>query len=145
MFRFAFVRLTTIIARVVLIASIGVLLASPASSQIPQEFTNLQVLDEDITPPLLIEAMKNMAMGLGVRCWYCHVGEGDDLSTFDFSSDKKPSKKIARAMILMTQAINAEYLAEINETLLPERFPTREEPFEVTCNSCHRGDVKPEK
>ncbi len=47
---------------------------------------------------------------LGVRCEHCHVGEGNDLSKFDFASDARPAKAVARKMILMLRAINGPLL-----------------------------------
>ena len=60
---------------------------SEVNAQIPDKFSNLKVLPKDISKGELIGNMKNAAIGLGVRCTFCHVGEGDDLSTFDFASD----------------------------------------------------------
>ena len=59
----------------------------PATAQIPDKFENLQVLPKDTSRMDLINTMKDFAFALGTRCWYCHDGEGDDLSTFNFASD----------------------------------------------------------
>jgi tetratricopeptide (TPR) repeat protein len=49
----------------------------------------------------------------------------------DFSSDEKPAKLKARAMLNMTR--------DINETMLP-KLPSRAEPrVEVNCATCHHG------
>lgn len=59
--------------------------------------------------------MRGITRGLGVRCPFCHVGEeGADLSTFDFASDEKPTKKTARIMIGMLADTNAK-LASVGE------------------------------
>jgi hypothetical protein len=102
----------------------------------PPDPTNLQVLPKDITKPQLVQTMRSFALGLGVRCEHCHVGEGSDLSKFDFASDAKPQKGIARRMFQMTRDINDRHL---------EGFPrgrTASTPA-VTCYSCHRGQTKP--
>ena len=80
--------------------------------------------------------MKFFAQSLGVRCTHCHVGEeGKPLSTFDFASDKKANKDIARAMLTMT--------SKLNKTDLPA-IAGLEEP-KVTCYTCHRGAKEPAK
>src|SRR6187431_2138432 len=77
----------------------------------PPDPTNLQVLPKDIPKPQLIQMMRGFTMGLGVRCEHCHVGEGNDLSKFDFASDARPEKVTARRMIGMAREINTKLLA----------------------------------
>lgn len=81
----------------------------------PPPFENLQVLPEDIPRQELIDTMKGFTRALGVRCSHCHVGEGDDLSTYDFPSDAKGEKRAARVMIEMVRAINGEHLPRMHE------------------------------
>lgn len=107
---------------------------SAAADQIPQKFTNLQVLPKNISHPDLVATMKGFTSSLGVRCEHCHVGEGDDLSKFDFASDAKPMKKVARTMVHMVDHINGEHLKGIGD---PARQP------KVTCFTCHRGEKTP--
>ena len=107
-----------------------------SESQLPTKFTNLQVLPKDVAPRALIDLMRSFALGLGVRCEQCHVGEGNDLSKFDFASDTKPAKATARQMLKMMIAINDELLAGVGE---PPPPGTRK----VTCFTCHRGATKP--
>ncbi len=102
----------------------------------PKELVNLKVLPSDTTPRQLIGVMRGFAGGLGVRCWYCHVGEeGQDLSEFDFQSDEKPTKLKAREMMRMVQAINSQHLANLTERSDP--------PIEINCATCHHGLTKP--
>lgn len=109
------------------------------SAQIPEEFHNLQVLPEDIEQRELVGVMRGFAMGLGVRCWYCHVGEeGRPFSEFDFESDEKLTKKKARFMLEMTRYLNDERLpglAEVGERSDPA--------VRLTCYTCHRGRPVP--
>ena len=109
--------------------------ASTAFGQIPEEFNNLQVLPEDIGQRELIAIMRANSMGLGVRCWHCHVGEeGMPFSEYDFESDEKPTKKKARYMLRMVNHLNEEHLPGLVE--VADRV---EPPIEVTCYTCHRG------
>lgn len=83
-------------------------------------FKNVQVL-KDIPSDQLIPSMKFITSALGVRCEYCHVENAFD------KDDKKP-KQIARKMMQMMFAINAN------------NFDGKQQ---VTCFSCHRGSPKP--
>jgi len=126
--------LSTLTRRAFLSAAMACL-TTVAQAQIPDTFKNLQILPKDSTKAQVVEVMRNFAGGLGVRCNHCHVGENAaTLEGFDFASDEKEAKKIARVMMKMTR--------EINEKLLPA---TGRSPLvEVRCVTCHRGLVKPE-
>ena len=106
-------------------------LASRADGQIPEEFTNLQVLPKDIERRALIETMRGFSFALGVRCEHCHVG-GPMLEDVDFASDEREAKGIARRMLRMVEAINREHISPIRggETI-------------VQCFTCHRGIARP--
>lgn len=113
--------------------------ASPAFGQgkfPPDSFTNLKVLPKDISKPALIGMMRGFTGALGVRCQYCHVGrEGMPLDSFNFTSDDKRTKRVARVMIDMLNHINEEHLADV---------PERPEPHVVVrCETCHRGVTRP--
>ena len=108
-------------------------MAGQVAAQIPQTFTNLEVLPEDIDRRELIGIMRGFAGALGVRCNFCHVGENpDNLDGYDFASDEKETKLTARTMIRMVRVINGEYLATVGAEL------------EVQCATCHRGVNRPE-
>ena len=109
--------------------------AQPARWQ-PPDPTNLQVFPKDIAKPALIQTMRGFTQALGVRCEFCHVGEGNDLSTFDFASDDRRQKRNARLMIRMMTDLNSKYLAEVPEPR-PAGTPA------VTCYTCHRGQTRP--
>lgn len=116
---------------------ISVLMTMPyrnLEAQIPDEFKNLQVLSPGISKAELVSTMKTFTGSLGVRCEYCHVGEGNDLSKFDFASDEKSHKKKARIMLQMVEAINSKYLSYIGK---------KGEVLEVTCVTCHHGQPEP--
>ncbi len=98
---------------------------------------NLKVLPKDISSHELSSTMKGFAMGLGVRCETCHVGEPNTpLSTFDFASDEKAMKHKARVMIGMVQDINNSYVTKLNEIEETQRVAVR-------CVTCHRGQQQP--
>ena len=102
----------------------------------PDRAENLQALPEETTAKELEEIMKSFTSALGVRCHHCHVGEeGMPLSEFDFASDEKENKKIARTMIEMVRTINVEFI----ETL------GRDDPIDVRCVTCHHGKAEPER
>jgi len=111
------------------------LILSNLQAQIPDKFVNLKVLQTDISKRDLIEAMKGATRGLGVRCEYCHVGEGNDLSKFDFVSDDKEHKKIARVMFEMVKFVNNEFMPRISKI--------SEHQSEIKCFTCHAGNEKP--
>lgn len=83
-------------------------------------FKNIQVL-KTIPADQLIPTMQFISASLGVECDFCHVERERE------KDDKKP-KKIARQMMQMMLAINANNFSG-------ER--------KVTCNTCHRGNQHP--
>ena len=103
---------------------------------------NLQVLPKDMSRQDVVQTMRTFTRALGVRCQHCHVGEGNDLSKFDFASDEKPTKKIARAMLTMVMDINTKHLAGIGEPVAPAA-PGEPPALKVTCFTCHRGETMP--
>ena len=122
---------TKALCTVIALCAIGM----TANAQIPEKFTNLQVLPKDTTRQQINPIMRGFTRALGVRCPYCHVGEeGADLSTFDFASDEKPTKKTARIMLQNLMETNAR-LATVGDK--PAGEPR------VSCWTCHRGETKP--
>ena len=97
-------------------------------------FKNLQVLPQNISRDALIATMRRFNQALGVECTYCHVFRPgpDGQPQPDFPSDEKREKDAARVMIRMTQRINEGYLSKIPDAHV-----------EVTCWTCHRGEVQP--
>ena len=111
--------------------------ALPAQGKFPPDsFTNLKVLPKTIGKQELIATMRSFALGLGVRCTYCHVGrEGAPLDSLKFAADDKRPKRVARVMLDMVNHINKEHLADV---------PERPEPHVVvSCETCHRGVARP--
>ncbi len=96
---------------------------------------NLKVLPKDIDMHELHSIMRAYSISLGVKCGHCHYStqKPGEKPEFDFASDEKQEKRIARDMMRMEDAINTEYLAKIGDSKL-ER---------ITCYTCHRGNEKP--
>ena len=107
---------------------------SPGTAQIPTEFTNLKLLPKDIGRGELVGIRREFAGALGTNCGHCHVGENPaTLEDFDFASDEKETKRVARIMYEMVQSINGEHLPRTG----------RENTVEVTCATCHHSFNKP--
>src|SRR5262245_42358357 len=103
-----------------------------AVAQLPAKPENLQVLPKDMPTDTVVAVMRGFAMSLGVRCTFCHVertpaggpatagapgqpapggapgagpgGGGGPFANFDFKSDEKDHKKIARIMMRMVDS-----------------------------------------
>ncbi len=101
----------------------------------PDSLVNVRVIPKSTPVMQVVGQMRNITGDLGVRCQFCHVGEeGQSLERFDFGSDQKRTKVVARQMMLMVQ--------EINRRL--DSLPARPPPLlQVTCATCHRGTNRP--
>jgi hypothetical protein len=87
-------------------------------------FKNLKVFPKEMTQQQLMGIMQGWTRALGVTCNHCH---GDDKST-----DEKPEKDVARAMVKMMQNLRAN----ANDFLPDNRIQ------KVSCWTCHRGSAK---
>jgi hypothetical protein len=96
-------------------------LAETPAKTAAQEFKNIQVL-KNIPADELIPTMQFISASLGVECEFCHDERDKD-------KDDKKTKKTAREMMRMVQAINQNNFSGQRE---------------VTCNTCHRGAIRPE-
>jgi photosynthetic reaction center cytochrome c subunit len=85
-----------------------------------QAFKNIKVL-KGMPADELMPTMQFIGASLGVECSFCHVEGG-------FEKDDKKPKETARKMMEMVFAINKN---------------TFEGRRGVTCNSCHRGSIRP--
>jgi hypothetical protein len=115
---------------------VTVIVAWMAALQVPWKAENLQYFPKDISREVLTQRMREFSFALGVRCQYCHAGgNGVSFEGVSFSSDEKPAKAKARAMLRMVDEINTVALA---------RLPSRAEPrVVVECSTCHRGVAIP--
>lgn len=101
------------------------LVAIPAGAQIPDRFTNLQVLPKDTSKAEPSATMRRFAFALGVRCEHCHVQKAD--KTFDYAADDKQEKKTARLMLQMVAAINSDYISKVAQRQAGQTKPVRVE------------------
>lgn len=92
----------------------------------PPAAKNLKLLAADADIRFV---MQNFTQALGVQCVYCHM-QGD------FASDANPKKDMARKMIAMVRQIDASFPSSAG--VFPAGY------HEVDCNTCHRGNAKPE-
>lgn len=122
----------------VLLTMVGALLAgSVAIADEHKGFKNLKVLPKDISEEQLDEYMHKFSTSLGVRCWYCHVGEeGKPFSEWDFAADTKKPKETARLMMQMTGELNQKWVAQVKSD--------RPAPARVGCATCHHGKPVPQ-
>ena len=118
----------------------ALLLAGSASAQAPGKFppdslVNTKVIPHKTPVTEVLGIMRGFSTDLGVRCTHCHVGkEGAPIASFDFPSDEKRTKQVARQMMLM--------LAEVNRRV--DTLPGRQSPgLMATCATCHRGVSRP--
>src|ERR1043166_3476458 len=101
----------------------------------PDSLVNVRVIPRTTPVINVIGTMRNFAGDLGVRCQFCHVGrEGQPLDQFDFATDEKRTKLVARQMMLMVQERNRRVDS------LPGRMAGG---LQVTCMTCHRGVSRP--
>jgi tetratricopeptide (TPR) repeat protein len=118
-------RIASLAATRVMLLSMAAL---AAGAQMPDKFTNLQYFPKTISRQELMGNMRGFSFSLGVRCQFCHAGkDGNKLEQMDFASDEKDTKKTARAMLRMVDAINQEYIAKMGRTA----------PIRVECVTCH--------
>ncbi|MGD1094402.1 MAG: photosynthetic reaction center cytochrome c subunit family protein [Bryobacteraceae bacterium] len=82
----------------------------------PVEYTNLKILKSSDN---LMDVMRSFNFALRSDCAFCHTAP-------DFASDKRPMKAMARRMIQLTEGLSASVGAG-----------------NVTCYTCHRGDLRP--
>ncbi len=99
----------------------------------PPVFKNLKVLPKNISNEDLDKIMDKFKYALNVKCGYCHA-RNDSTKKFDFVSDAKPEKEMARDMMRMTANINKKYFNFKKEKTAPEV---------VTCITCHRQNPVP--
>jgi tetratricopeptide (TPR) repeat protein len=120
--------------RLTILASIIFLSSILSQAQIPDKFTNLQVLPKLISKEKLLGTMRSFTEALGVNCGFCHA-DNEAAEGLDFPSDKKEEKEEARIMLKMVMGINQDYLSQLSEYT--------KDVMSVSCITCHRGNKMP--
>jgi len=106
----------------------------------PAPLKNLQVFPKETTQAQILPTMRAFEGALQVECGHCHVWTGPGVPTNDFSSDAKPTKNIARAMIRMVNQANEQITAAV----AAGGQKTAANVQKVTCATCHRGSAVPQ-
>jgi len=120
----------SLVVAIIVVAGTGTLYAQ--QWKFPDTMQNAKVLPKNIGAKELGATMRGFIGALGVRCQFCHVGkEGQDLKDFDFVSDAKQEKITARTMMKMLDAVNSQYLSQLDKE--------SSENVKVTCTTCHHG------
>lgn len=106
---------------------------------------NLKVLPKNFTGAQVHETMEGWAGALGVHCDHCHAADPKDIGPngkprLNFASDEKDGKKMARIMYTMLETDKKNYVAKV------AAMDKMDEPAApLTCGTCHRGHLDPEK
>jgi hypothetical protein len=107
--------------------------------------TNLKVLPKDLTGAQVREIMEGWAGDLGAHCDTCHAADPKNVGPngrprLDFASDAKDEKEMARIMFTMMETDKKDYVAKV-----AAMDKMAEPAAPLTCGTCHRGHVDPEK
>lgn len=117
------------------ISSLSVLIIAALAATKPaadHTFKNLKVLPKNISEKALDSIMHDISRDLGVKCNFCHVRTED--RKWDFASDKKGEKEIARDMMRMTIKINKKFF-HVKKPAIGDNVSV------VTCFTCHHGNA----
>jgi hypothetical protein len=115
-----------------------VLMGFVASQPSPAGYSNLKVLPKNISKQELDKVMDEFKDALGVKCNFCHVHKKDNPGEWDFPSDEKPEKSVARKMIAMSNKINKKFFHG------KSKYGDVNALMEVRCVTCHHGTPHPE-
>ena len=123
---------------VVVYVGVAVSAQGPAGGA-EQPFTNLQVWPKDTSRATIMQFMNAFDDSLGITRDYCHVQRD---GKFDFASDDKREKRVARQMILLRDSINVVLPAIVGKPAGAGPTSVNGQPgapVRVLCSSCHRG------
>jgi hypothetical protein len=123
-----------VLAGCVIFILIGVAATNPPDNG----FKNLKSLPKNISKQQLDKVMDEFRDALGVKCNFCHVPLKDNPREFDWASDEKPEKNVARKMISMSNKINKKFFHG------KSKYGQENAVLEVHCVTCHHGSPHPE-
>ena len=129
--------MSSVLGRLCMAAAL-LMFAAAAFAQMPSQEEapkNLKVLPKDWTRQQVIQVMQNFTAALGVGCDHCHVEK--EGAPPDFASDDKKEKDQARAMMKISQDLNARLPKDLNEEA--------NEVTRIGCITCHRGVTEPKQ
>jgi Photosynthetic reaction centre cytochrome C subunit len=95
---------------------------------VPGQLYNVQVWKQ-YSYGQLVGQMANFTTQLGVQCSYCH-----NVANFAYDT---PTKKVARAMIIMEQNVNTQFIDGVKK-----QYPNYAVAGAVGCETCHHGQAK---
>lgn len=94
-----------------------------------QKYKNIKVL-KNVPADQIIPIMHKINDSLGVRCDHCHIVETNAQGQHvGWEKDDKPTKEVARKMMVMT-----------NDLIAHQRVLDKK----ATCYMCHHGHAQPE-
>jgi hypothetical protein len=121
----------------ILAVSVSVIASATISKSQGELYVNLKVLPKNISSKDLQKIMvDDFEDGLGVSCNFCHSAD-KTTGQFDYASDAKPEKEIARKMMRTTIGINKRYF-KVKHPMIGTNT------IVVTCNTCHNGIAFPD-
>lgn len=115
------------------------------------QYSNLQVLPQDISKTDLDSIMEHFSKALDVKCSFCHYRD-EKTRQFDFASDIKKEKATARGMMHLVMDININQFEKYkrmtkgDNTPLPELNSPEATQYllkKITCYTCHHGNAHP--
>lgn len=109
----------------------------------PPKYENLKVLPKNTTKQQMDSIMKHFSMSLGVKCTFCHV-RNEEQKNFNFASDDKKHKLVARNMFKMMNKINKKYFKQDNDDNNNSSINNGNRITQISCYSCHHGKENPE-
>ncbi len=115
--------------------------APAGGAQQPGGFTNLQVWPKDTSRAVIMQFMNAFGDSLGITCDYCHVQRD---GKFDFASDDKREKRVARQMILLRDSINVVLPAIVGKPAGAGPTSVNGQPgmpVRVLCSSCSEAET----
>lgn len=100
---------------------------------------NAQVLTGLTTNEINGYMINHFVGGMGVNCTYCHNINNFAADVWD-DEEAMQNKTTARQHLLMTQALNRDWLGERLVNLTEDKQPSGSQ---VTCATCHNGVAQP--
>jgi hypothetical protein len=118
-------------------AFVFVVIGAAATGFPDNEYKNLKILPKKISKQEMDKVMEEFEVALGVKCDFCHVKQKNNPDEWDYASDEKPEKNVARKMIDMSNKINKQFFEGKMIYGQPSAL------LEIRCVTCHHGAAHP--